>query len=289
MTGALLTLAALGAAVPAANAGDDATEARGTAVTVVTAAKSCFPATVEVSGFLIPRDEVMVRTDRPGAKITEVTVEPGETVTKGQVLARIDGSTVQAPVAGLVSASTAIIGTPASPKGEALFNIVARGEFDLVGQVPIRDLPRLAVDQSATVRVVGDPDPMDGKVRRVPATVEPRTQLGNVLVGITTGKRLLANAAGRAMIKTGESCDIAVPLTAVIYTAAGTIVQVVKQQTVETRRVEVGMMSGGNVQIRDGLKEGDTVVARAGALLREGDTVRPVTTTETAAQPAGNK
>jgi HlyD family secretion protein len=30
-------------------------------------------------------------------------------------------------------------------------------------------------------------------------------------------------------------------------------------------------------EIRDGLQEGDIVLARAGALLREGDPVRPVT------------
>jgi HlyD family secretion protein len=35
-------------------------------------------------------------------------------------------------------------------------------------------------------------------------------------------------------------------------------------------------MSGGQIEIRDGLTEGDDVVARAGALLREGDPVRPV-------------
>jgi hypothetical protein len=35
-------------------------------------------------------------------------------------------------------------------------------------------------------------------------------------------------------------------------------------------------MSGGNIEIRDGVNEGDIVVARAGALLREGDPVRPV-------------
>jgi len=53
-------------------------------------------------------------------------------------------------------------------------------------------------------------------------------------------------------------------------------VQVVKRDRIETRRVEVGLMSGGQIEIRDGLTEGDDVVARAGALLREGDQVRPV-------------
>src|SRR5437588_558387 len=39
----------------------------------------------------------------------------------------------------------------------------------------------------------------------------------------------------------------------------------------------VGLMAGGQVEIREGVNEGDIVVARAGSLLREGDPVRPVT------------
>jgi multidrug efflux pump subunit AcrA (membrane-fusion protein) len=68
-----------------------------------------------------------------------------------------------------------------------------------------------------------------------------------------------------------------VPLTAILYGSAGTVVQVVRRARVETRRVETGLMSAGQVEITSGLQEGDIVVARAGALLREGDPVRPVT------------
>jgi HlyD family secretion protein len=102
-------------------------------------------------------------------------------------------------------------------------------------------------------------------------------QLGQVFIAITGNRRLLVNAAGRALIKTGQSCGLAVPLTAVLYGSAGTVVQVVRRGRVETKRVEVGLISGGNVEIRDGLTDGDIVVTRAGALLREGDMVRPVT------------
>jgi HlyD family secretion protein len=116
-----------------------------------------------------------------------------------------------------------------------------------------------------------------GKVRQISATVEPNSQLGQVVVSVTSTKRLLVNSAGRARIKTGESCGVSVPLTAILYGTGGTIVQVVRRQRVETRRVEVGLMSGGQVEVRDGISEGDVVVARAGALLREGDPVRPVT------------
>jgi multidrug efflux pump subunit AcrA (membrane-fusion protein) len=262
-------------------AADETDAPKGAAVTVLTAAKSCFSATVEVSGILMPREEVSIRPDRPGLKVAEVMVDAGETVTAGQILARLtppEGGSlqVQATVAGLVSASTAVVGTIASGKGEALFSIIARSEFDFVGQVPTRDLPKLKIDQPVKIKVIGAGE-MDGKVRRIASTVEPNSQLGQVLISITSARRLMSNSYARAVITTGESCGIAVPLTAVLYSTGGTVVQVVKRQRVETRRVEIGLMSGGRVEVREGLNDGDVVVARAGALLREGDPVRPVT------------
>src|ERR1700726_417202 len=257
---------------------------KGAAVTVLKAAKFCFPNIVEAFGLIIPREETMVRPERSGLKVAEILADAGDTVTSGQNLAKLampEGGTImiQAPVAGLISASTAVIGAVASARGEALFSIIARSEFDLVGLVPMQHLPKLAVNQTARIKIIGAGE-VDGKVRRVASTVEPNSQLGQVFVSVTTNRKLLVNSSGRAMIKTGQSCGVAVPLTAVLYGSAGTVVQVVKRARVETKRVEVGLMSGGQVEIRDGLAEGDIVVARAGALLREGDPVRPVTAAE---------
>jgi HlyD family secretion protein len=254
---------------------------KGAAVTVLKAAKACFSNIVEVSGILIAKEETSVRPERYGLKVAEILADPGDSVTAGQTLARLnlpEGGQVQlqAPVAGLVSASTAVIGAVAGGKGEALFTIIARSEFDLVGLVPTRDITKLAVNQTARIKIIGAGE-VDGKVRRVATTVEPNSQLGQVFVTVTTNRRLLANSSGRALIKTGQSCGVSVPLTAILYGSAGTVVQVVRRARVETRQVVVGLMSGGQVEIKDGLNEGDIVVARAGALLREGDPVRPVT------------
>jgi multidrug efflux pump subunit AcrA (membrane-fusion protein) len=262
-------------------AADEPDALKGATVTVLKAAKSCFSDIVEVSGLLIPRDETAVRPERPGQKVADVLAEAGDTVTAGQALARLtlpEGGVVQvlAPVAGLVSASTAVIGAIASAKGEALFSIIARAEFDLVGLVPTADIAKLVAGQPARVKIIGAGE-VDGTIRRIAPTVEPNSQLGQAFIAVTTNRRLLANSSGRALITTGKSCNnVAVPLTAVLYGSAGTVVQVVRRSRVETRRVEVGLMSGGSVEIRDGLADGDIVVARAGALLREGDPVRPV-------------
>jgi HlyD family secretion protein len=279
---ALVLVGALALATSPTLAADATSDAapKGAAVTVLKASKFCFGNIVEVSGIIIPRDETAVRPERFGLKVAEVLADAGDNVTAGQVLARLnlpEGGTVQvqAPVTGVISASSAVIGATASGKGEPLFSIIARSEYDLVGMVPTRDIAKLAVNQTARIRIIGAGD-VDGKVRRLAPTIEPNSQLGQAYIGITTNRRLLVNSSGRAQIKTGQSCGVAVPLTAILYSTAGTVVQVVKNNRVETRRVETGLMSAGQVEIRDAIAEGDIVVARAGALLREGDPVRPV-------------
>ena len=220
----LATLTVLGTlclVAPQAFAADEETAPKGAAVTVLKAAKSCFGNNVEVSGTIIPREETQVRPERMGLKVAEVLVDAGDSVTAGQTLARLtlpEGGTVivQAPVAGLVSASTAAVGAMASGKGEALFSIIARSEFDLVGLVPTRDISKLQINQSARIKVIGAGE-VDGRVRRLSTTVEPNSQLAQVFIAVTTNRRLLVNSSGRAQIKTGQSCGISVPLTAITF------------------------------------------------------------------------
>src|SRR5271165_812209 len=234
-------------------AADDPDAPNGAAVTVLKAAKACFSNLVEVTGIVLAREETAVRPERQGLKVAEVLADAGDTVTAGQTLARLtipEGGTtlVQAPVAGLIASSSAVVGAAASGKGEALFSIIARNEYDVVGLVPTQDVTKLAVNQPASIRIPGAGD-VDGRVRRIAPTIQPDSQLGQVFIGVTTNRRLLVNSSGRALIKTGQSCNVAVPLTAVLYGTGGTVVQVVRRSRVETKRVEVGLMAGGQVEI----------------------------------------
>jgi HlyD family secretion protein len=80
----------------------------------------------------------------------------------------------------------------------------------------------------------------------------------------------------RAVIETSTAKGLAVPAGAVLYGPDGPAVQVVKTDHVETRLVRTGLAAADAVEIRSGLSEGEMVVARAGAFLRNGDPVRPV-------------
>jgi len=80
-------LLALTLAFPAV-AADDPDAPKGAAVTVLKAAKFCFPAIVEASGLIIPREETMVRPERQGLKVAEILADPGDAVTADEVAIR---------------------------------------------------------------------------------------------------------------------------------------------------------------------------------------------------------
>jgi HlyD family secretion protein len=261
------------------------------AVTVVKAKRECFVDTLQVTGVLHPASEVLVRPDREGWQISQVLVDPGETVTSGQVLARLappegqTGSTtaVQAPSAGLVTARTAVVGTTASARAEPLFRIAAKGEMELLADTTVKTLNAVATNQPAKIEIVGVGE-LSGKVRLVSRAVSPQTQLGQVHVFVGSDPRLRVGAFGRASIEVGRRCGPAVPLTAVLYSQGGSVVQVVRDGSVETRRVNVGLIARGLAEVREGLAEGDVVVARAGAFVRDGDRIRGITAAEPSAK-----
>lgn len=254
------------------------------AVTVIRATKTCFPDTVRVSGTLVAREEAPVRPDSEGLHIAEVLVDEGDSVSIGQVLARLTrregqpGTTaanVEAPAAGIISRSNARIGALASAAAEPLFRIIVGGEFELDAEVPLVRLSKLAAGQVARIQVaaVGE---LAGHVRLVSPQVNATTQMGRVRIAIDKGERLQAGTFAQATVDGGKSCNASVPLSAVLYGADGPLVQVVREDRIETRPVRVGLISGENTEIREGLDEGDVVVVRAGSFLREDDRVRPV-------------
>ncbi len=255
----------------------------GAPVTVSKATKACFTDTLPMTGVLQPRSLVQVRPEQEGLQITQVKAEPGDSVSAGQMLAQLarpEGqpaatATVTAPVAGTILHRSAIIGTTASARAQPLFEIIPKGELEVSAEVSAKDLARVAPGQKAKVKVIGAGE-FPGSVRLVSPAVDPATQQGEVRVFVGADPALRTGAFARAIVTLGENCAVAIPLSAILYGDEGAVVQVVREDHVETRTVETGLASEGQVQIGKGLAEGDLVVLRAGAFLRDGDPVRPI-------------
>ena len=252
-------------------------------VTVVRAVSACFSAAVRVTGFLVARSEAVVTFEAPGFKISEILAGEGDRVTAGQNLVRLtpisgDGSatTLKAPAAGLVTRSTAAIAATASgAPGEPLFRIAIDNEIELEADIPSVHVPMLASGQNARIQLA-DGRELSGRVRLVPASVDQKTQLGRARVSLERASGLRLGIFARATIDASRSCGISVPRAAVTYRTEGASVQIVRNDMVETRRVQIGFHSDDDIEIRNGLREGDTVVANAGSSLRDGDKVKPI-------------
>src|SRR5262245_11837383 len=244
---AAAVLLAAGLGLPPAPAAEPSASAD-MAVTVVPAKNMCFADTLQVTGVLAPRNEILVRPEREGLQVSQVMVEPGDTIVSGQVLARLappegqegagggtTGSTaVRAPTAGVITSAAAVAGAMASARGEPLFRIAGRGEMELLADTPVKTLASLAVDQPAKVDVVGVGE-LAGKVRLFSTAINPTTQLGQVRIFVGNDARLRVGAFGRATIHIGRRCGPAIPLSAVLYGPGGAVVQVGREDRKSTR------------------------------------------------------
>jgi HlyD family secretion protein len=257
---------------------------RGSAVTATRARNVCIPDTMEVTGVLVPRSEVLVRPDQEGLRISDVSADVGDNVRAGQTLAqlvRLDAPPgaaavqVQAPVAGVILRRSAVVGTTASARADPLFSIIAQGELEVSADVSARTISRVSPGQTAKVKIIGVGE-LPGTVRFLAASVDPTTQQGEARILVGSNPALRVGVFARAIVNLGQSCAVAIPLSAVLYGTEGQVVQVVRGDRVETRTVSTGLGLGDDVQITKGLAEGDVVVTRAGAFLRDGDRVRPV-------------
>src|SRR6266568_439512 len=252
-------------------------------VIVTKSTNACFSDMVRVTGFIVPRREAQIGVDQEGSKVTDVLVREGDTVTENQELARLTPppaqpgaggrptapTSLRAPAAGLITEVRTIVGAPASPQAGPMFRISVNNEIELDAEVPAVQMMKL--NPGATVRISRD-DATDliGRVRLVSPQIDRTTQLGRVRITLSNNPSLKVGMFARASIDAKRSCGVAVPRTAIDHLT----VQVVKGNTVETRKVRVGLVSDTSTEILEGLDEGEIVVADAGSSLHDGDQIK---------------
>ena len=254
-------------------------------VIVTKSTNACFSDLVRVTGFFVPRREAVVIPDQEGSRVTELLVTEGAMVTDNQELARLTAPpqipgqpqrpgtqgpvTLRAPAPGLVTEVRTIVGAPASPQAGPMFRIAVNNEIELDAQVPAVHMTKLST--GATVRISRDDAPdLIGRVRLVAPEIDRATQLGRVRISVTNNPSLKVGVFARASIDAKRSCGVAVPKTAIDHLT----IQVVKGNTIETRKVRVGLSSDSATEILEGLEVGEIVVADAGSSLHDGDQIK---------------
>jgi HlyD family secretion protein len=198
---------------------------------------------------------------------------------------RLARTEVRAPVAGVVSRRSARLGALAMNAGDALFRITEDGAIDLDAEAPEDSLARVRIAMPGSVTVAGDPTPIPGRVRLISSEIDKATRLGHVRIALQPDAAARIGAFATAVVEITRRNGLGVPTSALMGQDGDWSLEVVADGgRVERRAVEPGLTAGNDIEIRQGIAAGETVVARAAAFLRPGDVVRPIVAD--AARPA---
>jgi len=227
-------------------------------------------AAVESAGALsaeeIEKRRALSVTDAANVKVAEAMLAEAQ--------ARMARTRVIAPTDGTVLTRRAEVGQTASPGGEPLFRLASGGEIEMRGQVAEQDLTVLTVGQPAAIYLVGSTKPFEGRVRLLPAVIDPQSRLGDIRVALKPDSALRPGAFARGSVSVAKAERPILPQTAVLSDSKGPYVFVVDNDNrVERRDVQVGGTLSAGIIITGGLTGQERIVTTAAGFLRAGEKV----------------
>ena len=147
----------------------------------------------------------------------------------------------------------------------------------LVANIVEKDLDQLQAGDETQVEVDAFPGEMFmGRIARVAPVLDPATRTAPIEIEIPNpGFRLKPGMYARVTVTTDERKDaLVVPTNAVVDTGGRRgVFLAADNSTVSFRPVSIGVEESTQIEILDGLSEGDRVVTTGAAGLRDGDRV----------------
>lgn len=201
---------------------------------------------------------------------------------------------VKSPIDGIVMEKMVVQGQAVMP-GMEMFRILDLSRVWVVAQVPQGDLSRVQSGAGAEITIKGLPGKtLRGKVTWVSPemNMETRTAQVRVEVSNTPGFELrLDMFVDVSFAAKGAQTEVlAVPQQALIPSGARTIAIVsLGHGKFQPRDVQVGITTGGYVQILSGLKEGDEIVTSAQFLLDSESNLRAAMSQMAGSAPTGHQ
>jgi RND family efflux transporter MFP subunit len=196
-----------------------------------------------------------------------------------QLRTRIGYATVRAPVAGVVTEKSVEAGDVVSTNAR-LFAIADIST--LVVRLGVSELDVVELEEGDPVRLNLDAYPdreLRGRIRRVFPSGDPTTRLVPVEVQLdpTSAPHARPGFLARATFALATHDGVLlVPQSAIVGAQGNEAVFIVNEGQAVRRTVETGLTSLGQVEIRSGLQEGEQIVTVGSNTLRDGMSVRAV-------------
>jgi len=182
------------------------------------------------------------------------------------VVKSIDGEVGQMVGPGVVTSRPQVV------------TIVRDGEREVEINVPENRLDELRKAQNIQVKFWALPDvAIDGRVREISPMADQVSRTYKVRISLVNPPEGIELGMTSSVIITGAARQQAtayIPLSAIYQTEDTPAVWVVNDGVVHLRSIKVGTFGDNQVQMLDGLKDGEIIVAAGVQKLREGQRVR---------------
>jgi HlyD family secretion protein len=222
-------------------------------------------------------DDIFSKEENERRRTTALTAEAKVKAAQAQVRDarnKLAQTTIVAPTDGIVLTRTAEVGQIAVPGSTVLFHLARDAEIEMRGQVAEQDVPRLALGQTATVRLEGVTERFTGRIWQIGAIIDAGTRQGTVRIELPADRNLRPGSFARADIEVGSTTGVLLPQTAVLSDENGSYVLIVgSDNKLERRPVTVGGARSEGLLVSQCLSGSERVIAIAGAFLRTGETV----------------
>ncbi len=188
---------------------------------------------------------------------------------------RRDFAALRAPDDGIISRRLVQPGQVVAA-GAELLRLIRRGRLEWRPELPEAELARVLPGATVLLRDATGQS-LRGRVRAVSPGVDSSTRTGTVYVDLPEPGALKAGAFIEGRIVTSTSDALMVPAAAVVMRDGYAYVFIVDDRQIVTRvRVRIGASDGGQVELLEGIKPGQAVVATGAGFLGDGDKVRVV-------------
>jgi HlyD family secretion protein len=191
-----------------------------------------------------------------------------------ELAVQISQTAIRSPDDGVISKRDAHIGSIAST-GTPLFSIIRLNRLELRAQVSDQDLTKFKVGQHVRVTTTEDQDSSAiGTVWLVSPQVDPLSRLGTVRVELPPNAGLKPGMFVRGEVKLAQRQAVTVPVNCVQTRNGESFVFTLDGDRVVSTPVKIGMQGDNYIEIKDGLKAGQEIVAKGARFLSDRDVVR---------------
>ncbi|RKH71018.1 efflux RND transporter periplasmic adaptor subunit [Corallococcus interemptor] len=184
---------------------------------------------------------------------------------------------VRAPMDGILQTRTVQTGQYVQP-GVVLATLLRREPLLLRFNVPAADVTRIQPGMPARFTVRSDGGQYEAKITYVSASADTQSRMVAVTAEVTgdAAQKLRPGAFATVSVPVGSRGDSPViPQTAIRPSERGFLAFVVTDNKARERILELGLRTpDGRVEVKEGLKPGETLVVRGAEALRDGVAVR---------------